>query len=43
MFATCMVLGMIIYTSIAEYWIKLTRTPGNGDRHWKNLDRKTAL
>ncbi len=22
----------------AEYWIHLTRTPGNGMRHWKDLD-----
>ena len=42
MFATCMVLGMIINIAIAEYWIQLTRTPGNGHRHWKDLDRKTA-
>ena len=42
MFATCMVLGMIINIAIAEYWIQLTRAPGNGHRHWKDLDRKRA-
>ncbi len=24
----------------AEYWLYLTRTPGNGVRHWKDLDRR---
>lgn len=39
MFSSCMVLGMVINIATAEYWIKLTRTPGNGARHWKDLDR----
>ncbi len=42
MFASCMVLGMVINIAVAEYWIGLTRTPGNGHRHWKDLDRKMA-
>ena len=42
MFASCMVLGMIINIGIAEYWINLTRTPGKGHRHWKDLDRKLS-
>ena len=42
MFASCMVLGMVINIIIAEYWINLTRTPGNGHRHWKDVDRKAA-
>lgn len=40
MFASCMVLGMIINIGISEYWINLTRTPGKGHQHWKDLDRK---
>ena len=42
MFASCMVLGMIINIVVAEYWIALTKTPGSGHRHWKDLDRRTA-
>ena len=42
MFASCMVLGMIINIGISEYWINLTRTPGKGHRHWKDLDREMA-
>ena len=42
MFASCMVLGMIINIAVAEYWITLTRTPGSGHRHWKDLDRSFA-
>ena len=34
--------GMIINIAVAEYWITLTRTPGSGHRHWKDLDRKSA-
>ncbi len=26
----------------AEFWIGLTRTPGNGARHWKDMDAKAA-
>ena len=43
LFASCMVLGMLINISVGELWIKLTRTPGTGNRHWKELDRKIAL
>ena len=39
-FATAMVLGMVINISIGEFWIQLTRTTGNGNRHWKVLDKK---
>jgi hypothetical protein len=42
MFASCMVLGMIINIVVAEYWIALTKTPGSGHRHWKDFDRRTA-
>jgi hypothetical protein len=40
MFASCMGLGMVINIAVAEYWTTLTRTPGSGHRHWKDLDRK---
>ena len=42
MFASCMVLGMAINIPVAEYWIRLTRTPGNGNQHWKFMDGKLA-
>ena len=31
-----------INIAAAELWISLTRTPGNGARHWKDLDGKAA-
>jgi hypothetical protein len=37
-----MVLGMAINIPVAEYWIRLTRTPGNGNQHWKFMDGKLA-
>ena len=43
MFASMMVLGMVINIAVAEMWIQLTRTPGNGNRHWKDLDRQYAV
>lgn len=42
MFASMMVLGMIINIGVAELWITLTRTPGSGHRHWRDLDKKNA-
>ena len=42
MFAPAMIAGMIINIVVAEYWIALTKTPGRGHRHWKDLDRRTA-
>ena len=35
---------MAVTTNVAaaEIWINLTRTPGNGNRHWKDLDAKPA-
>jgi hypothetical protein len=42
MFAPAMIAGMIINIVVAEYWIALTKTPGSGHRHWKDLDRRTA-
>lgn len=32
----------VINISASEIWISLTRTPGNGARHWKDLDAKAA-
>jgi uncharacterized membrane protein len=37
-FAPAMVLGMVINILASELWIQLTRTPGNGNRHWRDLD-----
>ncbi len=31
-------LGMVINILVSETWIQLTRTPGNGNRHWRDLD-----
>lgn len=42
MFSTCMVIGMIINILAAEMWIHLTRTPGTGNRHWRELDKSRA-
>lgn len=42
MFGFCMWLGQIINISAAEIWIRLTRTPGNGNRHWKDLDTQQS-
>lgn len=42
MFAPAMIAGMIINIVVAEYWIALTKNPGSGHRHWKDLDRRTA-
>jgi len=41
-FASAMVLGMVINNSVGEIWIHLTRTPGNGNRHWKILNCNAA-
>ena len=32
-----------INISVAEYWIHLTRTPGNGARHWKMIDAQSKV
>ncbi|MFT4861943.1 MAG: putative membrane protein [Pseudohongiellaceae bacterium] len=32
----------VVNISASEIWISLTRTPGNGARHWKDLDAKAA-
>ena len=31
---------LAIQIPLVEFWIKLTRTPGNGARHWKDLDER---
>lgn len=40
--ATFWMAGVINITA-SEIWISLTRTPGNGARHWKDLDAKAAV
>ncbi len=40
--ATFWMAGVINITA-SEIWINLTRTPGNGAKHWKDLDAKAAL
>jgi len=37
-FGPAMGLGMVINILVSETWIQLTRTPGNGNRHWRDLD-----
>jgi uncharacterized membrane protein len=37
-FGPMMALGMAINILASEIWIRLTRTPGNGNRHWRELD-----
>jgi uncharacterized membrane protein len=37
-FGPMMALGMAINILASEIWIQLTRTPGNGNRHWRELD-----
>lgn len=32
----------VVNIAVCEIWITLTRTPGNGARHWKDLDAKAA-
>lgn len=39
--ATFWMAGVINITA-SEIWISLTRTPGNGARHWKDVDAKAA-
>ena len=31
-------LGMVINILVSETWIQLTRTPGDGNHHWRDLD-----
>lgn len=40
-FGTTFWMAGVIHITAAEAWIRLTRTPGNGLRHWKDLDAQT--
>lgn len=40
LFGTTFWMAAILNLAIAESWITLTRTPGNGATHWKDLDRQ---
>lgn len=42
LFGTTFWMAAMINIACAETWINLTRTPGNGARHWKDLDAKAA-
>lgn len=38
LFGTTFWMAIMINLAVAESWINLTRTPGNGVRHWKDVD-----
>lgn len=42
LFGTTFWMAGVINISASEIWINLTRTPGNGNRHWKDLDARAA-
>lgn len=42
LFGTTFWMAGVINIAASEIWINLTRTPGNGSRHWKDLDVKAA-
>ncbi|NKB32546.1 MAG: DUF2306 domain-containing protein [Pseudomonadales bacterium] len=42
LFGTTFWMAGVTNIAVAEIWINLTRTPGNGARHWKDLDAKNA-
>ena len=42
LFAATFWMAGVVNISASEIWISLTRTPGNGARHWKDLDTKAA-
>jgi len=42
LFGTTFWMAGVINLSAAQLWISCTRTPGNGARHWKDMDAKTA-
>ena len=42
LFGTTFWMAGVINLSAAELWISCTRTPGNGARHWKDMDAKAA-
>lgn len=42
LFGTTFWMAGVMNITAAELWINLTRTPGNGARHWKDIDAKAA-
>ncbi len=38
LFGTTFWMAAVVNIAASEIWINLTRTPGNGHRHWKDLD-----
>jgi uncharacterized membrane protein len=40
LFGTTFWMAAVTNMAAAETWIALTRTPGNGARHWKDVDQK---
>jgi len=42
LFGTTFWMAGVVNITASEIWINLTRTPGNGNRHWKDLDARAA-
>lgn len=42
LFGTTFWMAGVLNIFAAEVWINITRTPGNGARHWKDMDAKAA-
>lgn len=42
LFGTTFWMAAVTNVAASEIWINLTRTPGNGARHWKDLDARAA-
>ncbi|PCI79449.1 MAG: hypothetical protein COB20_04850 [SAR86 cluster bacterium] len=42
LFGTTFWMAAVTNIGAAELWINFTRTPGNGARHWKDMDAKAA-
>jgi uncharacterized membrane protein len=42
LFGTTFWMAGVTNIAASEIWINLTRTPGNGARHWKDVDAKAA-
>ncbi len=43
LFGTTFWMAGVINVLAAEIWINLTRTPGKGLRHWKDVDARATL
>ena len=42
LFGTTFWMAGVVNIASSEIWINLTRTPGNGNRHWKDLDARAT-